>query len=357
MTWPGLRPLTTTPTTTLDLTEGVGQRSASYTFQLVDAVSGELLGYVHPIRDDATLTHDTGRTIKRDLRVQLAVSDTAAVNPLTDRLIPTMTIAGITYPLGRYMFTDQTLAVSTGGDRSGNVLLDEMHLVDQQISEGFAPVLGGTVQSTVLDLLAGLPLVGIDVEPSPYQAVGAWPPGTTRGQILDALATQGDYMTPWLDHHGVFRMVRTVDPDTAAASIDLDAAGVIRDTIQASSDLLSAPNRFVVVGNGSDALAAPIVGIYDVPPSAPYSIAQRGFAIPTTINMQVATIGQATAAARNLGIRASVFRHTDLDTPPDPRHDGYDVLVWQGVNWLELAWSMTLREGANMSHTLRRSFM
>ena len=358
--WPGGIPLTSSTgpdpnETKLDLEEWVGQRVATYRFDLVDGVTGEQLGRIHPIREGATLTHDTTRTTKRELRLTLGVADTAAVNPLTDRIVPSMLLAGQQYPLGRYQFTDETDAVSTGGNRGALTLLDEMFLVDQQISAGFGPT--GSVQDAVLTLLAGLPLPNVLVDASPHSALGAWSPGTTRGQILGAYSTQGDYMTPWLDNTGAFRMIRTVDPDTAVPSIDFDRGRrVIADSISETSDLLTAPNRFIVTSNSGDAFAAPVFGVYDVPPSAPYSIAQRGFVIPQTATMQVASAGQATAAARNLGIRQSVFRRTQLATSPDPRHDSYDVVRWQGVNWLELGWSMTLQEGAPMTHVLRRSF-
>ncbi len=359
--WPGQIPLTTVTGTPdpneaeLDLDDWIGQVASTYRFDLINGVTGELLGEIHPIRSGATITHDTTRTTKRELRLSLGVADTAAINPLTDRILPSMLLGSQQYPLGRFQFTDETDAVSTGGNRGSVVLLDEMFLIDQQTSSGFGPTTG--VQDAVIQLLEGLPLPGVVVDASPFSALGGWAPGTGRGQILSAYATQGDYMTPWMDNNGTFRMVRTVDPDTAVPSIDFDRGGrVIADSITETSDLLSAPNRFIVTSNSGDAFNGPILGVYDVPPSAPYSIAQRGFAIPQTVSLQVASAAQATAAARNLGIRQSVFRRTQLATAPDPRHDSYDVVRWQGVNWLELGWSLTLQPGAAMTHTLRRSF-
>jgi hypothetical protein len=358
--WPGRLPLVDANgpdpnEAELDLEDWIGQRVATYRFDLVDGVTGIHLGQIHPIRQGASLSHDTSQTTKRQLRLSLGVEDTAAINPLTDRVMPSMLLGGQQYPLGRYMFTDETDTITTGGDLGSLVLVDEMFIVDQQTSAGFGPI--GAVQEAILALIQGLPLVDVIVEASPFLALGSWAPGTNRGQILAAYATQGDYMTPWLDNSAVFRMIRTVDPDTAVPSIDFDRGHrVIQNTISETSDLLTAPNRFIVTSNSGAAFDAPIVGTYDVPPSAPYSIAQRGFVIPQTSNLQVGSSGQAQAAARNLGIRQSVFRRTQLATAPDPRHDSYDVIRWQGVNWLELAWSLTLQEGSPMLHTLRRSF-
>jgi hypothetical protein len=127
-----------------------------------------------------------------------------------------------------------------------------------------------------------------------------------------------------------------------------------------TNDLLDAPNRFIVISNGAvsaSAAAIPIVGRYDIPSSAPHSIANRGFVIPSVEERQLDTQAQADAAARNLGQRQTIFERTTLSTAPDPRHDGYDVIRWQGENWLELGWSLPMAEGAAMTHTMRKSYL
>jgi hypothetical protein len=151
-------------------------------------------------------------------------------------------------------------------------------------------------------------------------------------------------------------MIRTVDPDTAPAELDFDTgARVLAGGIGETSDVLNAPNRFVVVGNGGGSGEAPIVGTYDVPPNAPHSITNRGFVVPDVQNLQVASTGQAQAMARNLGLRQTIFIRAEVETTPDPRHDSYQVIAWQHTNWLELAWMLSCEEGASMRHTLRRA--
>lgn len=355
--WPGTRSLAVDPTadvTDLNLDIRTGQRVATWTFQLIDGVTGQHLGELHPIRQPATITHDITRVIKRDLRIALHTTDQAAINPIRDRILVTMNVAGTTYPLGRYMFIDATLLISTGGDRGMTTLLDEMFLIDQQLEQGFSST--SAADNAVRALLAGLPIPAISIEATPYPAVGGWGAGTTRGQVLDALATQGDYQTPWMDNTGAFAMVRTRDPDTDPPDLDLDTGRrVIRDSPAQTSDVLNAPNRFVVVGNSGSAAARPVTGIYDVPANAPHSITNRGFVIPAVFNLQVASTIQAKAVARNLGLRQTVSVRLDLETVPDPRHDGYQIIRWRQRNWLELAWSMTCEEGASMRHALRRS--
>jgi hypothetical protein len=85
--------LTTIPyNDTLNLSDWVGQREATFTFTLTDGGTGENLGTVTPLRG-ATLTHDTSRTIKRQLVVSFGVADTAAINAVTGLLTVSMDFA------------------------------------------------------------------------------------------------------------------------------------------------------------------------------------------------------------------------------------------------------------------------
>lgn len=342
----------------LDLAPHVGQRVATFTWQLVDGITDGPLGDLQPVMDSPpVITHDTSVAIKRSINgLRLGVADTAAINPLTDRIRPYMLIGGISWPLGRFMWTNDSRMVSTGGEQANDLLTDEMFIVDQQISSGFAPI--GNCNVAVFDLLTGLPIPAVIIDPSPYPADGGWGIGTRRSQILDELSTQGDYYTPWMNNAGVFRMIRTFDPAAAVPQFDWDAGNkVMADPGPVRvSDILSAPNRFIVISNSGSAAGAPIVGTYDVPPSAPHSIAQRGFVIPAVFDAQLSEPAQATAAARSLGIRQTIFEQYDIATAADPRHDSYDVIHWQGTNWLELAWSITCIEGAPMRHLIRRSY-
>lgn len=363
--------LTTNPhNSLLDLDPWVGQRRATFRFDLVDGTSGDILGEIHPLRDNApTITHDVARTIKRTLSpLVLSPAETAELNPVRDRVDVSMLIGGETWPLGRYMFTDVITFTSTGGDWSTSTLVDEMFLVDQKIEEGFAPVSLGTtdavsvenVATTLERLLERLPIV-VNIEQTPYTSAAAWQIGTNRGRIVDELALTGDYFPPWFDNAGVFRCIRAFDPALQVTSFDWDENDVvIRDSIARTSDLLVAANRIIVVSNATSAgvsLNVPIVGIYDIPTSAPHSIFNRNFVIADVRNLPVDDAGQATAIAANIGQRETVVERVELSTPPNPRHDAHDVVRWDGDNWLELSWSLPLIEGGEMRHVLRRTYL
>lgn len=340
----------------LDLDPWVGQRSCTYRFYVTDAVTRQRLGEVTPLRG-ATLTHDTSRTTKRQMTMHLGVADTAAFDPVRDRISVVMVFPGNkTYPLGTYMATTPTTSRYTSGRMTSLQFSDEMFLVDQQVTKGVDGSKFSSIGEVVKYILKGLS-VTYQIEASEFHSTDAWGIGTTRGQMLEALATSGDYFSPWLGNDSTLHMVRTFDPAKRLIDIDLDSGyRVLREGITEESDLVTAPNVFVVVSNNSTDNSAPVVGKAKVPESAPNSVSNRGFEIPSVQNLQVSSAAQAQAIARGLAIKNSFAKRVTLTTPPDPRHDSYNVIRWDNQNWLELSWSASLVEGGTMTHLLRRSY-
>lgn len=361
--WPGGGPLVTdTRAPALDLSAAIGQMQYTFRFALSDGVSGEILGDLHPIRE-AALRHETAMTTKRDLRFPLSAADTAAINTLTERVELFMVIPGVPcpdtdhgdWPLGRYMWADESRRFSTGGRLGSEVLTDEMFLIDQQIRSGISGF-GRSVPLVILDVVKGLP-VKTKIEPSAFISSEAWSVGSGRGRMLESLAVSGDYWSPWLDNNGFLHFRRTFDPAKAVVDIDLDAGyQVFRADIVESDDVLTAPNTIIVISNAATASGEPCVGIATIPPSSPNSVANRGFEIIKTFDLQLSEPGQAAAVALGLAQRQGIFEQVSLSTPADPRYDSYNVIRWQGSNWLNLSWSMTLRAGAPMNQLMRRSY-
>lgn len=348
--------LLATPTDRLlDLEAWVGQRSATFRFALVNGVTDEVLGDITPIRG-GTLTHDTTRTIKRQLSLNLGVADTAAINPVTDRVLLYMVFPGnVQFPLGRYMFTDESTQLFTSGRLASVALNDEMFLVDQQITAGITGV-GSNVLSVILQVLADLPVVTA-TEATPFTSAESWGIGVGRGQVIESLAVTGDYFSPWFGNDGQMHFIRSFDPATRIPDFNFDENHMVfREGIVETSNLLTAPNRFVVISNSATDPSAAVVGTADVPVNAPHSIPNRGFVVASVQDLQLSNSAQATAVAQNLAQRQTVFEQVTLSTPPDPRHDSYNVIRWQEELWLELGWSMQLIEGGAMSHTLRKSY-
>lgn len=345
----------------LDLPAWVGQRSATYRFVLIDGPTGIIRGEIHPVRQSVpSLEHDTGSTISRRVSgILLGAAESGLINPLRDRVKISMVAGdanGTEYPLGQYMVADDVTQQTTGGNLRPLTLFDEMFIVDQKLPTGFAAG-GDLVDQAITRLVAGLPIGDLVIDGTIFASNGGWSAGVSRGTALTDLASSGGYFKPWFNHANQLRVLHAFEPANQVPDIDLDTPPrVKRDSIGRTNDLPTAQNRFVVVSNSTDAATAPIVGTYDVPSSAPFSIAQRGFVLPEVQDAQVASAAQATAYARTLGLQSTVYERVTLTTPPDPRHDGYNVILFDGLLWLEIAWSLPLVEGGAMTHTLRRAY-
>lgn len=338
----------------LDLDPWVGQRKATYRFHLFNGVTGQNKGDITPIRG-ARLSHDSTRTLVRRLNLSLGVQDAALIDPITDRVAVYMVFATREFPLGVYMFSDEAKLRFTSGLLSNLVLNDEMFLVDQQILEG---INGNSfpVGQLIPAILKDLP-VTFNIESSPFQAANSWTIGTRRGVICDALAVAGDYFNPWFNNENTMKWIRTFNPADKIPDFDFDTGRkVIRSSIVETSDLISAPNFFVVISNNPDDFTNPVVATATVSPAAPNSIQNRGFTIAATYDLQLSNLDQAQVVVNGLAQRNTIFERVNLSTAPDPRHDGYNVIRWQGANWLELGWDLRLVEGSEMGHTLRKAY-
>lgn len=360
-----------------DLLPGQSQLNCTFTFTLYDNVTGQFKRALTPTTDSVPqITHDTTRSIKRQLTIGLGVSDLAVIDVIRDRVNVSLLLpSGVSYSLGQYIFTDETDTLFSSGSLGALTLMDEEFILDQPRDQGFPSGIksdlssGTTTQTPVARgcqflvelLLKDFPQVSAKLESTPYDTSNSWSYGTSSLQILTDLALLGDYMSPWIDNNNDLRFIRTFDPADALPSFDWDSyPHVYADSITVTNDLLTAPNRFVVVSNSPAANDAgqniAIVGSYDVPPSAPHSIQNRGFVVPEQFQLQVDTQAQADAMAMAIGIQSTIFQRVTMNTFPDPRHDSYDVIRWQGSNWLELAWQMDCIAGGNMQHTLRKTY-
>lgn len=348
------------------------QRGADCTFRfdLIDGLTGQLEGTLTPYADTVpSLSHDTTTTIKRQLSLSLGPSDTAAIDTIKHRIAPVLIAAdGSEWPLGRYMFSTNLRNVTDVGRLGQPALMDEAFIMDQPRSSAFPRAVSSAsstsaqlqdINDLVFSLMQDFPTVSHQFDTTPYATTSTWAFGTTSWQVLSDLALLGGFFSPWMDNDGQARLIQSFDPARAVPLIDWDRYfHVYSDGVTEEDDLLTAANRFIIVANSTNAgtTNGPVTGTYDVPSTAPYSITNRGFVVPEILQIQIESEAQAQAIADSIGIASTVYERTTMTTFPDPRHDSYDVIRWQGANWLELSWSMDMIAGGNMTHTLRKTY-
>lgn len=365
----------TEPARVLDLAPGLGQRTATFRYELVDGLTGVRIGDVTPLRTTIpVLVHSTQNTIMRTLTgLNFGAADTAEMNPITDRIRPYMSVSlpdGSVeeFPLGRYMYNSFNRAVNTGGDQSQNNLFDEMFIVDQQIISSFnvgnfGYRQGVAPEEAIEKLLRPLVQAGLirySLVDSGQGVYGSWPPGTTRAKILSDICTQGGYFQPWFDNAGIMQIIPAFNPAEKLPDFDFDLNDVVfQDTISYTNDFLEAPNRYVAIntsGTTSDGTSTTASGYYDVPSSAPWSFANRGFLIPDVTDIQAPSFASLKRVAQTIAEQDTIFERVQLSSAPNPLHDSYNVIRWQESQWLEISWSIQMQEGAPMLHTMRKAY-
>lgn len=346
---------TNTFNTTLEQAPWVGQRSGSFIFRVVDA-DGFNKGTVTPVRSGGRgLTHDTTRTIKRSMNLLLGVADSATIDPVSDRLLIFYTVPGVgEFPLGRYIFVDDATAVYVDGRKLMSVLInDEMFLVDQPILQGISGDGFVPVSLLIPEVLRGLPIT-FEAGYTAFGAKQSFSIGTNRGQVLSQLALAGAYWSPWFDNNGVLQFLPSFDPARQIPDFDFDAGNsVMGQTVSTTTNLLTAPNRYVVISNNAESPGS-AAGFADVPDTAPNSAVRRGFVIAQVSQLQASDQSQARGMAFTLANQNSIIETVELTTAVDPRHDSYNVIRWQGDLWLELAWAINF--DGTMTHTLRKAY-
>lgn len=346
------------------------QRQSSWRFTLTDQ-QGEPIGNLEADRNSPpTVSVDTSRNAKRTLqRVDLLPGEIENVDTIRDRLRLDMLLEdGTIWPMGLYLFTGTSrevlstpLLTSSASHVAHLDLVDQTLIVDQPTDRSFTAKPFTVLTNFIQTVLTGLPVV-VNVQTSGNR-VGAeaisWPAGTNRLRIINEVAKMLGYHELYFDNFGVGQLGLMPDPLTTDEEDVIDYSTtprVFRPSLTRSDDLLDLPNRFIVIGSGAS--ETPAIGRYTIPSSVPHSVANRGFVIAHTEQMQgietgVQAFWAAVALSREYRFAHEVF---DFTGPPDPRHDHYNTLGLEGARILEVAWSMSLAEGAPMRHTARRTY-
>lgn len=337
------------------------QRADAFRFDLLD-VALQPIGSLQPNRGQApTLTLDTGRTIMRTLTgMFLDVSQTAQVNPLSDRVRAWVILEnGSEFPLGVFLFSDDPRKLrSFGSFIDAATLSDQWLILDQQLPEGISFPRNTNLRDALLSVVTAAGIISLDIESTGQTLKDplSWEIGRRRVEAVQAIAQAAGWVT-YFDNQGTFIARTPPDLATAVPTFTYGPGGVVADdSIALGNDLLDAPNLYVVISTNSREV--PVVGRFEVPPSAPHSFLARGFYVPEVIQQQgLTTQVDADAAARAAAAEDDAgYEWAQFSTAFDPRHDTYDVVNFAGENYRETGWSVPLFSGGQQAHSLRKVY-
>lgn len=326
-----------------------------------------------------SIANDTTRSIRRNVQsitvlprpmVDLDPRHIYAedVLPLSDRVSPWWVFGnGLRYQQGVFVWGDDSQELWSSGDPRTGMLTDLCTNLDQPLPGSVGYQAGTFVNDAIADLLSLDPAgeVGIAMEGgiSTTDAVIGVPIGFAAGRdttltALDALCKIAGFLPPYYDNQGM--LICREAPNLATATPDVQygagLGGVIPGTAVKSNDLLTAPNRYIVVAGNPQ---AELVGIFDVPDSAPNSFANTG-----QLRAKSTTVQGLTSQAQADQTAAALYA-TDISSYTwlaftsarvNPLHDTWNVVSFDGVNYREVSWAIECKPGGRMSHQLRGAY-
>jgi len=346
----------------LDIAPWVGTIKASFQWELVTRGSLAQLGEIHPMRDvTPRMENQTSRAIKRSVsNVVLPPDEVADIDLFNDRVRVAMVLEdGRRTSLGVFMFLAPAKQISSRPIPLATRLVDQGWQLDQKTKDTFGVVAGGSPLAALRTVIAqaGFTEDQLQIEGSDATTGDpiSWQAGTSRARIANDLARLSAYYSVYFDRDGklIARPVNELQFSPTVEYLPVDSR-VFADSIEETTTLLEAPNVYVVVNNG--ATADSVHAEFYVPSDAPHSVANTGFERAEVIRMQgIPSTAAALEIAKARAFQSpGDFRRVTLTSPPDPRHDTYDFVLWDGELWREVSWSMELRSGGAMRHELRK---
>ena len=357
------------------------QRSESFRWRIYDK-DDTLLGDLMVAKQDTpVITNDTTRSIRRSVTnvtvLSRPVGDTDAshlyaseINPLTMRVKPVMVFGdGTEYPLGVFIWGDASTQRWSSGDHRKGTLTDKCAQLDQPLSRSVGFSAGTSLDDAIKALLPGgvgdIGAIGdgADVGSQAVNlsgallgvAIGFAAGRDTSLTALDTCCKNAGFLPPYYNNNGTLVLRNT--PNVATAPVDFaygqGLGGVVPGSVLASSDLMTAPNRYIIVGSNPK---QELVGIFDVPDSAPNSFANRGFYIVKSDTLQgvstQAQVDQAAATAYATDISSYTWLSFDA-ARINPLHDTWNIVSFDGIPFREVSWTMQCKTGGHMTHSLR----
>ena len=318
------------------------------------------IGTINP-EEGAAITVSASSNIQRTCRgFTLRANDARNLNPFRDRLRPTWEYEdGSSYPLGAFMLGSPSRQVGSLHTFVDATLLDQGFALDQPVTHSVGLWRNGLIYTALVALVEEAGITAHDIAYTDEVCGGSinWPIGTQRLRIIRALCEQAGLLPPYFDNNGTLVIRPPADPnDGQLLAYNLDQTSrVYAGTVAERDNIVDAPNVYIVLGLSPG--RTEIVGRAEVDPRLPHSIPNRdGLEVPNITRIQgLGSTEQARRIAQAKAARDPFQLATvDFAAAPDPRHDTFDLVEYDGAVWSEDHWSLTLEPGGTHSHRLTK---
>lgn len=311
------------------------------------------------IRIENNINRDTKRTCSG---LVLSGLDAAEFDPWGERLKISVLypqVPGLSMPLGVFIPANADGQITTAIEKTNVDYHDQTLILRQGRRTTFSLPTGSSLTAALATIAAEVSMVPVvDVSTAICNTPMAWPAGTTRWQIMMDISAALGFYSPYFANDGT--LICKAVPDLTSATPDniytLDAnSRIVKDTIVEPTQSFDAPNVYLVTSTGAN--NAPVFGSYSVPSSAPHSVANRGYEVVESVSVQgLLTNADCEAAARAMASQQTTFESVEFVAWPDPRHDTFDIVEYDGVKFREQSWVWEIGTPTLMSHSLKRIY-
>ncbi len=342
-----------------DLPAGIGQVLSSIRFE-VWSRAGEKVGEIQPERTRSGLkvTVNTTARVTRQLKgLTLRADEAADINPYADLVKPLWVWEdGTERPQGTFIWSQPDRYVDSWETPLTATLFDLSYQLDQESLQAVSLPARGKVYPAMLEVaaLAGFDENDHEIQPNDATVLDAvaWPAGSSYKKILSELAEMAGYLAPYFDNEGtlILRPFPEIKLTEETIRYPLGPESRVLKGTVVVPEALSTPGAHQVINTGTP--KGDITAVAYVDPDLPWSRERRGFLIAKTHRVQgVESTAEAEIMAQSF-IDQSPEAAVTFGSAPDPRHDIYNLVEFDGTVYLETGWSLTLGPGGPMTHQL-----
>lgn len=321
-----------------------------------------------PAYREGEITCDASAALKKSIRCRLAIPE--EVDFLTDRLRVSLVQDGERKVLGTFLLTTAEKRVSDAGAASWDCegydlgYLPHRSCLEKRSDAFFKAGSKYTDAITALLVESGVDDIAIPASEAAFSADREdWEVGESRLTIINTLLGEINYTSLWFDRYGTARaeVYRSPVGREVQRRYRAGADSVIARAHTVSTDTFTACNVFPVLYSSADSEEAIYAVSVNDDPASKLSTVNRGRIVaPVTRLDGTADQTTAQAYADNLKFRSMISTETaEISTEASAEHGVLDILEIQlpelSGKWEETAWTLPLRAGEWMRHTMRRA--
>lgn len=318
---------------------------------------------------DAKITMDAGGAIKTRFSGSFLLPE-EPVNWLTDEIRAEMVIDGVPHSLG--LFLPSTIRENDDGvgkriavdayDRNWIVKDHRVETVPYYASgTNYISAVSSTLAECGITLISAVPTAETLAEDRED-----WEIGTSSLDIINQLLSEINYKDLWFDASGVAVLEPKTTPTATNIDHVLDESNVeslLIPGISKYTDIFSQPNVFICVCSNADKASDMVAIAENTNPQSPLSIDRRGRRVSAVYKVNnIASQSELQLYAQRM-VTDSLMQGEviEVTTCLLPGYGVGDVIALKYGDIMgiceESRWTMVLKAGGTMSHTLNRVVM